>query len=208
LLEDFWLARNAEGRGTQIETIQGTGQELRDIADLDYFFDKMYRALSVPTNRRQKSESRFVGLSTQNLEVEREELKFFKFVISLRMRFNEMFRDLLKKDLISTQTLSLDDWKKVKDQIKFRYSNNNEYAEIKKLQVIETRMNIASIAEPMRESKLISKGWVRREILNQTEEEMKEIDKDLEAEKAAEPDDEEGGGGGGGGGGFGGARRF
>lgn len=193
--QDFWLSRNAEGRGTQIETIQGTGQELRDIADLDYFYEKMYRALNVPVNRRNKTESRTPNLNSQQVDIEREEIKFFKFVLQLRKQFNGIFRDMLKKDLISTKIVSLEDWYKIKDKLKFKYKNNNEYAEMKKLQVFETRMNIAALADSLVESRLVSRAWVRREVLNQNEEETKEIDKELEKEKAEEPPEEEENGG-------------
>lgn len=189
LQEDYWMARNAEGRGTQIETIQGTGQELRDIADLDYFYDKMYRALNVPVNRRKKEEARFTGMGANNVEVEREEIKFFKFVVNIRKRFNELFKDLLKKELISAEDVSYDDWEKIKDVIRFRYNNNNEYSEMKKLMVFESRMNIAAAADALVETHLISKAWVRREVLNQSEDEIKEMDKEIETEANEGTDD-------------------
>lgn len=205
LFEDFWLTRNSEGRGTEIETIQGTGSELRDIADLDYFYDKMYRALSVPTTRRQKSESRFTGIGSQNVDIEREEIKFFKFILNVRKRFNELFKDLLKKELITSLVISVDDWNKIREKIKFKYINNNEYSEMKKLLVFESRMNIAQLTTDLVENKMVSKAWVRKEVLNQTEEEMKEMDKEIEEEQEKDPDDEEDGFGGGGG--FGGQQQ-
>lgn len=192
VMEDYWMGRSSEGRGTQIETISGTGQELRDIADLDYFYNKMWRALQVPINRRNKEESRMVGLSSANFDIEREEIKFHKYTVQLRKKFNEIFRDLLKKELISTKVTELKDWKEWKENIRFVYKNNSEYAEMKKLQVFESRMNIAALTTDLLEQHIISKEWIKREVMNQTEEEIAEIQKEIDADKAEEPDEEEG----------------
>jgi hypothetical protein len=47
--EDFYLATNAEGKGTKIETLPG-GENLGTIDDLKYFNNKMIRGLGVPSS--------------------------------------------------------------------------------------------------------------------------------------------------------------
>jgi hypothetical protein len=47
--EDFYLATNAEGKGTRIETLPG-GENLGTIDDLKYFNNKMIRGLGVPSS--------------------------------------------------------------------------------------------------------------------------------------------------------------
>ena len=47
--EDFYLATNAEGKGTRIETLPG-GENLGSIDDLKYFNNKMIRGLGVPSS--------------------------------------------------------------------------------------------------------------------------------------------------------------
>lgn len=47
--EDYFLATNAEGRGTKIETLQG-GDNLGQIDDLKYFNNKMIRGLGIPSS--------------------------------------------------------------------------------------------------------------------------------------------------------------
>ena len=132
------MPRSQDGKGTEIEVLQGSGDNLSEIPDLDFFYDKMYRALNVPAIRRQGQESQFRGMQPGNFEIEREEIKFFKFVVGLRKKFNQLFLDILKKELISTKTVSLQDWEKMRNIIKFNYKNNNEYAEIKNLQTMKT----------------------------------------------------------------------
>ena len=47
MMEDFWLPRREGGRGTEITTLPG-GQNLGELADIEYFQKKLYRALGVP----------------------------------------------------------------------------------------------------------------------------------------------------------------
>ena len=50
MLEDFWLPRREGGRGTEITTLPG-GQNLGEIADIEYFQKKLYRSLNIPISR-------------------------------------------------------------------------------------------------------------------------------------------------------------
>ena len=50
MLEDYWLPRREGGRGTEVSTLPG-GQNLGELADLEYFKDKLYKSLNVPSSR-------------------------------------------------------------------------------------------------------------------------------------------------------------
>jgi len=202
ILEDFWLPRNAQGRGTQIDTLSAQSGGMTDMQHIDYFVDKVYRALNVPSSRRQGLGNEGTNISINNsIDIEKDELKFFKFILKLRRRFNEMFVSLLKKDLLAKKVLSLEDWDKISEKIKLRFCDNNPYSEIKKLQILEMRMGVAGNAVGMVEEGYFSKTWIKREILQQTEEEIKDIEDELKKEIAAGEHDvpgegEEGGFGG------------
>lgn len=190
ILEDFWLPRNAAGRGTQIETLPGIGQGLEDMSAIDYFVKKVYRALQIPASRMIDGDqgSQNVNITGQ-LDVEKDELKFFRFVLKLRRRFNNMFIDLLKKDLIARKVMSLEDWQQIQEHIKFRYANNNEYAEIKQLQILEMRTQAAMNSLQLVEGRLMSKEKVRRDILKQNDEDYEEENKRMESEREENPED-------------------
>lgn len=47
--EDFFLAQRADGKGSKIEVLPG-GQGLGELADLEYFQDKVFRGLRIPTS--------------------------------------------------------------------------------------------------------------------------------------------------------------
>lgn len=176
ILEDFWFPTSANGRGTKVENLPGTGADLSNVADLDYFVNKVYRSLNVPTSRRSQDSRMQIGT---NLDVEKDELKFFKFVLRLRRRFNNLFVDLLKKDLIARGVFTIKDWNQVQEKIKFVYANNNAYSEIRELQILNMRIDAANQAMPLVEAKMISKTRLRRQVLKQTEEEIEEIDVEI-----------------------------
>jgi len=96
MMEDFWLPRREGGRGTEITTLPG-GQNLGELADIEYFQKKLYRALGVPESRIASDGGFNLGRSS---EILRDELKFTKFVGRLRKRFANLFSDMLKTQLI------------------------------------------------------------------------------------------------------------
>jgi len=106
MLEDFWLPSREGGRGTDITTLPG-GQNLGEIADIEYFRAKLYRSLNVPASRLEANQGFNLGRAS---EITRDELKFTKFVQRLRKKFTELFNDLLRTQLILKGIISEDDW--------------------------------------------------------------------------------------------------
>ena len=92
MLEDYWLPRREGGRGTEITTLPG-GQNLGEMDDVNYFKNKLYEALNVPTTRLQADGAFNLGRAS---EITRDELKFSRFVGRLRTRFSEIFHILLE----------------------------------------------------------------------------------------------------------------
>jgi len=180
ILEDFWLPRNAAGRGTEIDTLSAQSSGMEEMTHVEYFVDKIYKALTIPRSRRSQESTIQINNS---IDVEKDELKFFKFILKLRRRFNNLFIDLLKKDLLAKKVIKLEHWETIQEKIKFNYANNNPYSDIKKMQLMEMRMGIASNALEMVENDFLSKQWVKEEILNQTQEEIDEIKKQRDEEK-------------------------
>lgn len=96
MLEDFWLPRSQGGRGTEVTTLPG-GQNLGEMEDVNYFKNKLYKSLNVPTSRLDTDSSFSIG---KGEEITRDEVKFNKFIRKLRLRFTHLFDDLLRKQLI------------------------------------------------------------------------------------------------------------
>ena len=177
MMEDFWLPRREGGRGSEITTLPG-GQNLGELADIEYFQKKLYRALGVPESRIASDGGFNLGRSS---EILRDELKFTKFVGRLRKRFANIFSDMLKTQLILKNIITPEDWEKISDHIQYDFVYDNQFAELKDSELMNERLGTLASIEPYI-GKYYSVDYVRRKILRQTDTEIKEIDIQIEKE--------------------------
>ena len=177
MMEDFWLPRREGGRGTEISTLPG-GQNLGELADIEYFQKKLYRALGVPESRIAADGGFNLGRSS---EILRDELKFAKFVGRLRKRFAQMFNDMLKTQLILKNIVSVEDWDRISDHIQYDFLYDNQFAELKETEMLNERLGVLATIEPYI-GKYYSTQWVRSKVLRQTDAEMIEMDEQIERE--------------------------
>jgi len=179
MLEDFWLPRREGGRGTEISTLPG-GQNLGELEDVKYFQKKLYKSLNVPNSRLETETTFNIGRST---EITRDELKFQKFINRLRKQFSELFADILKTQLILKGIITLEDWEGIKNHIQYDFIADNYFNELKNMEMMNERLNLVSAMDPF-VGKYFSIEQIRRNVLQQTEREFKEIDKQIEKEMA------------------------
>ena len=177
MMEDFWLPRREGGRGTEISTLPG-GQNLGEITDIQYFQKKLYRSLNVPETRLQGDSGFSLGRSS---EILRDEIKFSKFVGRMRKRFSSMFNDILKTQLLLKNVVTPEDWEYMADHIQYDFLYDNHFAELKEAELRESRINQATLVEPLI-GKYYSQDYVRRNVLRQTDAEIKEQDELIKQE--------------------------
>jgi hypothetical protein len=178
MLEDFWLPRREGGRGTEITTLPG-GQNLGELKDVEYFKKKLFNSLNLPPSRLTDDNKGFnLGKTT---EVLRDELKFTKFIGRLRKRFSEMFHDMLKTQLILKGVISPEDWDDMKEHIQYDYLFDNHFNELKELEMTTQRMALVTQMDPF-VGKYFSIEHIRKNILVQSENDFKEIDKQMNSE--------------------------
>ena len=177
MLEDFWLPRREGGRGTEISTLPG-GQNLGELEDVKYFQKKLYKALNVPSSRLETETTFNIGRAA---EITRDEVKFQKFIARLRKRFSELFHDLLKTQLILKGVISLEEWEDMKEHIQYDYIADNYFTELKEIEIRNERMNQVNVMDPY-VGKYFSVEYIRTQVLKQTTQEQKEIDKQIESE--------------------------
>jgi len=177
MMEDFWLPRREGGRGTEITTLPG-GQNLGELADIEYFQKKLYRALNVPESRIASDGGFNLGRSS---EILRDELKFSKFVGRLRKRFANLFNDILRTQLILKNIVSPEDWNVMSDHIQYDFLYDNQFAELKESELVNNRLGTLTTIEPYI-GKYFSTEYVRKRILRQTDAEIIEIDTQIQDE--------------------------
>ena len=178
MLEDFWLPRREGGRGTEITTLPG-GQNLGELKDVEYFKKKLFNSLNLPPSRLTDDNKGFnLGKTT---EVLRDELKFTKFIGRLRKRFGEMFMDMLKTQLILKGIIAPEDWDDMKEHIQYDFLFDNHFNELKNIEMMNQRMMTVTQMDPF-VGKYFSVEYVRKNILGQTNKDMREIDKQMKGD--------------------------
>ena len=181
MLEDYWIPRREGGRGTEISTLPGASN-LGDISDITYFKEALYNSLNIPTNRL-NSDSPFVFGQTDSIS--RDEVKFYKMIQRMRTRFQGLFLSFLEKQLILKKIINSNDWKFLKEELKFSFTVDNYFAELKQTQIMKERLNLASIAE-VYIGKYYDESYIRKTILKQTNEEIGQMDANAEIDKQKE----------------------
>ena len=178
MLEDFWLPRREGGRGTEVTTLPG-GQNLGELKDVEYFKKKLYNSLNLPPSRLTDDNKGFnLGKTT---EVLRDELKFTKFIGRMRKRFGELFHDILKTQLILKGVISPEDWDDMKEHIQYDFLFDNHFNELKEKELQMQRIQLATQMDVF-VGKYFSIEYIRKHILEQSEKEYKEIDKQMQRE--------------------------
>jgi|3_EtaG_2_1085321.scaffolds.fasta_scaffold00358_16 hypothetical protein len=179
MLEDFWLPRREGGRGTEITTLPG-GQNLGEIADIEYFQRKLYRSLNVPISRLESGTGFNLGRAA---EISRDEVKFTKFVARLRKKFTALFHDLLKTQLVLKGVIAVEEWDEISQLIRYDFLQDGYFAELKHSEMMKERVSLVQLMEPYI-GKYFSTQYIRRKILKQNEIDIMDDDKQIEKENA------------------------
>ena len=190
MTEDFWFPRRGGERSTEVDVLPGgSSAALSSDENLQYFQRKLFKALKVPLSRLEPETMATFGRVS---EITRDELKFSKFIRRLRSRFANIFTQLLEKQLVLKGIMLPEEFAEIKNQIRYDFIVDNYFEELKEAEIIRERM------ETLRQTEdtigvYYSREWVRKNILRMSDEDIKEMKKQIEKEKSEEPpEDEEG----------------
>ena len=179
MLEDFWLPRREGSKGTEISTLEGA-RNLGEMEDVKYFQSKLYKALGVPVSRMEPGQGFALGRTT---EISRDEIKFNKFIQRIRNKFSTLFDDLLRVQLVLKRICTEEEWKEFKEDIWYDYKKDNNFDEIKDAELLNLRLDTLAKVDPF-VGKYYSIMWIRKNILQQTDEDIEEINAQMEQENA------------------------
>jgi hypothetical protein len=176
MLEDFWLPRREGGKGTEITTLPA-GQNLGELEDVKYFRQ------NVPISRLEPQQGGMIGLG-RTTEVTRDEVKFLKFIIRLRNKFSQIFDHALEKQLVLKGICTREEWQNFKEQIYYDYVKDNNFTELRDAELLQNRVQTLQVVDPY-VGRYFSAEWVRKHILQQTQEEIEAIDEQIKQESDA-----------------------
>lgn len=183
MMEDFWMPRREGGKGTEITTLPG-GQTLGQIEDIEFFQNKLYKALNVPASRLKDDNGFNMGKSS---EITRDEIKFTKFVQRIRKKFSYLFLDALRVQLICKNIINPEDWDELSQNIRFDYIKDNYFSELKEIEMMNSRLAVLQVMDPY-VGKYYSPSWVKKNVLKFDDDEIEEMNKENEEYNAQQMD--------------------
>ena len=179
MLEDFWLPRREGGKGTEITTLPA-GQNLGELEDVKYFRQKLLQSLNVPVSRLEPQQGGMIGLG-RTTEVTRDEVKFMKFITRLRNKFSQIFDHALEKQLVLKGICSMDEWRQFREDIYYDYMKDNNFTELRDTELLTSRVQLLATVDPYM-GRYYSARWVKKNILQQTDEDVEAMEKEMAKE--------------------------
>jgi hypothetical protein len=185
MLEDFWLPRREGGKGTEITTLPA-GQNLGELADVQYFQKKLLQSMNVPYGRMEPQGGGMVGLG-RSTEVTRDELKFNKFIQRLRNKFSTIFDHALSVQLALKGICTKEEWDEFKEFVFYDFKKDNNFAELQEAELLRERLQTVNLIDPF-VGRYFSQAWVKKNVLHLTDEEIEEMQKEIDEEPEPIPE--------------------
>ena len=181
--EDYFIPVRGGDSGTRIDTLAG-GQNTSAIEDVEYIQKKLFAALKVPKAYLGYDED--IG---SKATLAQEDIRFSRTITRIQKTVLAELNKLAMV-LLYAHGLTEDDLLDFELQL----SNPSAIAQQQKLELINTKFSIASSAP----EGMVSKTWIRKNVIGLSRDEIEQIDSDLIMEKikAAEIENAEAGGGG------------
>lgn len=180
MVEDYWFANRSGGKGTTVDVMDETGN-LGELNDILYFSKKLYRAMKIPSNRINSNPDADSEFDYDSTRVSKEDVKFFMFISRVRQVYSSMFKELLRREVISTQIMTPSEWEEKEEDIRIIFINENQFIEQMKLSNFMQKLDIYSTAAEY-QGKLFSVEKILKDIFRLSEDEIKDELKAIEKE--------------------------
>ena len=172
MVEDYWFANRSGGKGTTVDTIDETGN-LGEIGDILYFNKKLYKALKIPSSRISNNPDADSDFSYDETRTTKEDMKFFMFISRIRQVYSSIFKEVLKREIVSTGVMSETEWDEKEDLISIIFSNENKFIEKMKITNLLDQFDAYNTAQDFG-GKIMSHEQLMKKIFRFSDEEIKE----------------------------------
>lgn len=181
MVEDYWFANRSGGKGTQVDVLDESGN-LGELDDILYFARKLYRAMKIPSNRIDINPDSDKDFEYDSTRVTKEDMKFFMFISRLRQVYSSLFKEILKREVVSTGIMSEQEWLDKEDFISISFVNENKFIEKMKLDNFMNKIDIYSTAAEY-QGKLFSVNTILKDVFRFTDEQIEEEFKKIKDEE-------------------------
>lgn len=186
LVEDYWFQNRGGSKGTQVETLDESGN-LGELGDILYFKKKLFSALKIPQSRVSDEANGQVGeFDFGATQVSREEIKFFSFIQKLRKQFLRLFREALKRQLLYTGVIASEsEWADIRKHITIQFTKENVFLETMETELLSKRIELYGNMSDVIGTEY-SKTWARRNVLKLSDDDIKTMKKEIADETQEE----------------------
>lgn len=179
MVEDYWLPRRDDGKGTEIQTLPGA-TNLGTIDDVDLFRKKFLESSNIPPGRFKDETSTFVfGRST---EISRDEYRFKKFLDRIRNRFVQVIEDILRTQLILKNIIVDSDWEDISKCMYWVFTEDNNFVQWKEAEVLNSRLESLAAVDPF-VGKYFTRMWVMKNVMRMGDDEAQGLIDEADKEK-------------------------
>jgi hypothetical protein len=180
MVEDYWFANRSGGKGTTVDVLDETGN-LGEINDILYFQKKLYRAMKIPLSRiANNPDAQEFDYDTSSIS--HDEMKFFMFISRIRKIYTDIFKELLRRELISTGVMTVENYEEYKEKISVVFASENVFLERMKLANFNNKLDIyATVSEYA--GKLFPVETILKDVFKMTDDEIEENFEKIKAEE-------------------------
>ena len=138
--------------------------------------------MNVPVSRLHLDNEADHTFDYESTQTSKEDIKFFTFISRIRQVYSDLFKKLLKLEVISSGILNEKEWQEREHDIKVVFNNENKFVEKMRLMNLQEALDIYNSASEQ-VGKVFTVRYLLKEIFKKSDAEIDELLKDLESEK-------------------------
>jgi hypothetical protein len=163
MAEDYFFASTANGRGSRVETLPG-GEQLGEITDLNYFQDRVFRGLRVPTSYMKGQDASGAQFNDGKVGIAYiEEMRFANFIKRLQNKIEKVF-DRQFKHYLEVSKIHVDS-----NLFKLKLPNPQNFVLYRQAALDQDLINTFNTAEGI---KYLSKRFILKRYLGFSEDDI------------------------------------
>lgn len=182
MVEDYWFANRSGGKGTTVDVLDESGN-LGELGDIIYFSKKLYKSLNIPASRISVDPEADHAYDFESTATSKDDMKFFMFISRLRQVYSSMFKELLKREVISCSVVSEQEWDDIENDVSITFVNENKFIEKMKLDNFMKRVEIYTNTQEQI-GKLYSASELIKSVFGKTDEDILNTMKEIKKEEA------------------------
>ena len=179
IVEDYYFPNRSGGKGTTVDVL-AESQNLGETGDIELFRNKLYVALKVPLGRVSGTDKGNL-FDFSGTQIENDELKFFSFVNKLRQRFNVLFVEMLRRQLLSKGVINVKEFEIVKNAISIKWEKENNFIERQNIELFKSKLELYETVKDYI-GDIYSRKYVLKNVLKMSDEEIEQMKLEIQEE--------------------------